>query len=59
MLGVVFTTSETAYGYPNLTDEEIRELLAVRGDQGSLGTFINTVIKPNHDHERVVLLSKP
>lgn len=53
VLVVQFTGSETVYGYPNLTDEEVSGLLAVLENHESLGTYINTVIKPNHDHERV------
>jgi len=53
VLVVQFTGSETVYGYPNLSDEEVSGLLAVLENHESLGNFINTVIKPNHDHERV------
>ena len=54
MVAVVFTgTRDTVYGYPNLTDEEIEGLLAVFENEESLGHYVSTVIKPNHDAERV------
>jgi hypothetical protein len=53
MAAVVFTGSEVVYGYPNLSDEELAGLLRVMEHQASLGNFISTVIKKNHDHERV------
>jgi hypothetical protein len=53
MAAVVFTGSETVYGYPNLSDEEIQQFIEVREQHGSLGHFVSTVIKANHDHERV------
>lgn len=53
LLVVEFTSSPQAYGYPNLSDEEIAGLVAVLENGESLGHFIATVIKPNHDHERV------
>lgn len=53
LLVVEFTSSPQAYGYPNLSDEEIAGLVAVLENGESLGHFIATVVKPNHDHERV------
>ena len=55
MVAVVFTSSAATYGYPNLSDEEIRGLLAVMEHHESLGHYVSTVIKKNHDHERVQL----
>jgi hypothetical protein len=59
MIAVQFTGSDTVYGYPNLTDEEVRDLIAVLEKHASLGNYIATVIKPNHDHERVQLEPAP
>ena len=53
VLAVQFTGSDAVYGYPNLTDEEVAGLLGVLENHESLGNYINTVIKPNHDHERI------
>ena len=54
MVAVMFTGGdETVYGYPNLSDEEIRGLLEVLEHGESLGHYVSTVIKPNHDAERV------
>jgi hypothetical protein len=53
MVAVVFPDRDTVYGYPNLTDDEILEFIRVRQEQDSLGHFISTVVKKNHDHERV------
>jgi hypothetical protein len=53
VLVVQFTGNETVYGYPNLAEEEVSGLLAVLENHDSLGSYINSVIKPNHDHERV------
>ena len=53
VLVVQSTGGDAVYGYPNLTDEEVSGLLGVIGNHESLGNYINTVIKPNHDHERV------
>jgi hypothetical protein len=57
MVGVVFTSSDEVYGYPLLSDEEIAGLLAVLQNHESLGHYVSTVIKKNHDHdhERVQL----
>lgn len=55
MVAVVFEGSTSTYGYPNLTDEEIRGLLEVMEHHASLGHYVSTVIKKNHDHERVQL----
>jgi hypothetical protein len=52
---VVFKGSDTAYGYPNLSDDEVQGLVAVLENAQSLGHYVATVIKPNHDHERVQL----
>jgi hypothetical protein len=52
---VVFKGGDTVYGYPNLSDDEVEGLLAVLENGQSLGHFVATVIKPNHDHERVQL----
>lgn len=53
MVLVVFTDSDTVYGYPNLSDEEVEGLLAVLENHESLGHYVSTVTKPNHDHERI------
>ena len=54
MVGVMFIGSgDTVYGYPNLSDEEIRGLLDVFENEESLGHYVSTVIKLNHDAERV------
>ena len=53
MVLVEFTSSPTVYGYPHLSDDEVAGLLAVLQDGESLGHYVSTVIKPNHDHERV------
>ena len=53
MVAVVFRERHTVYGYPNLSDDEIRRFIEVRERHESLGNFITTVIKKNHDHERV------
>ncbi|MES2940046.1 MAG: KTSC domain-containing protein [Pseudomonadota bacterium] len=53
MLVVVFQGGGTKYGYPHLSDEEIKGLLAVMVNHESLGHYVATVVKPNHDHERV------
>jgi hypothetical protein len=53
MAGVVFRDSAVAYGYPNLSDEEVSGLLEVMESDGSLGHYIATVVKPNHDFEHV------
>ena len=53
MVLVEFRSSPTVYGYPHQTDDEVAGLLAVLKDGESLGHYVNTVIKPNHDHERV------
>jgi hypothetical protein len=55
MVVVVFAGGPTRYGYPNLSDEEIKGLLAVMVNHESLGHYVATVIKPNHDHERLQL----
>lgn len=55
MVAVVFTSSTETYGYPSLSDDEIRGLLAVMQHHESLGHYVSTVIKKNHDHERVQL----
>lgn len=55
MVVVQFKGGPIRYGYPHLTDQEISGLLAVLQDHKSLGHYIATVIKPNHDHERVQL----
>ena len=55
MLVVQFTSGTTIYGYPNLSDEEVAGLLAVLESDDSIGHYISTVIKPNHDHERIQL----
>lgn len=55
MIAVQFTGGDAVYGYPNLTDEEVRQLIAVMENHASLGHYIATVIKPNHDHERIRL----
>ena len=55
MVVVVFTSNPETYGYPNLSDEEIRGLIDVMQHHESLGHFVSTVIKKNHDHERVQL----
>jgi hypothetical protein len=52
---VVFKGGPTRYGYPHLDDDEVRGLLEVLEHDESLGHYIATVIKPNHDHERVQL----
>jgi KTSC domain len=53
MVAVVFPDRDTVYGYPNLSDDEIRRFIEVRERHESLGHFVSTVIKKNHDHERV------
>jgi hypothetical protein len=53
MVLVVFADSDTVYGYPNLTDEEITGLIQVLQADESLGHYVSTVIKPRHDHERI------
>ncbi|TFZ08127.1 KTSC domain-containing protein [Ramlibacter humi] len=53
MLVVQFAGSDSRYGYPNLSDEELSGLVDVLEHHESLGHYIATVIKPNHDHERV------
>ena len=53
MVGVIFTSGEVRYGYPNLTDEEVRGLLSVMESHASLGHYVSTVIKPRHDFEHV------
>ena len=55
MVAVVFPDGETVYGYPNLSDDEVRELLEALQGRRSLGKTISTLIKPNHDFERVTL----
>jgi hypothetical protein len=59
MLAVQFTGSNIVYGYPRLSDDEVRELLRVMKEHASLGHYIATVIKVNHDHERVQLEPVP
>jgi hypothetical protein len=54
MAAVVYPDRETVYGYPGLSDEEIRGLVDVMEHDESLGAYISTIIKKNHDHERVV-----
>jgi len=54
MAAVVYPERETVYGYPGLSDEEIRGLVDVMEHDESLGAYISTIIKKNHDHERVV-----
>ena len=53
LLAVRFTSSETVYGYPGLSDEEVAALREVLQHGESLGHFISTVIKPIHDDEHV------
>ena len=54
MAAVMFIGSgDTVYGYPDLSDEEIRGLLAVFENEDSLGHYVSTVIKPRHDAEHV------
>lgn len=53
MVVVVFADRDTVYGYPNLSDAEVAGLASVLEHHESLGHYISTVIKPNHDHERV------
>jgi hypothetical protein len=54
MVAVVFQgTGDVVYGYPHLTDDEIRGLLEVMENHESLGHYVSKVIKPNHDDERV------
>lgn len=53
MVLVVFADSDTVYGYPHLSDEEIAGLIDVLHADESLGHYISTVIKPRHDHERI------
>jgi hypothetical protein len=55
MLVVQYTSGTTIYGYPHLSDEEVAGLLAVLESDDSIGHYISTVIKPNHDHERIQL----
>jgi hypothetical protein len=53
MAAVVYPGSEVRYGYPNLSDAEVAGLLRVMESQASLGHYISTVIKANHDAEHV------
>lgn len=53
MAAVVYPDRDTVYGYPNLTDDEIHRFIEVWQSHDSLGHFVSTVIKKNHDHERV------
>jgi hypothetical protein len=53
MAAVVFAGSELRYGYPNLSNEEVAGLLRVMESQASIGHYISTVIKANHDFEHV------
>jgi hypothetical protein len=53
MAVVVYPDRETRYGYPHLSEEEIRGLIDVLEHDESLGAYISTIIKKNHDHERV------
>ncbi len=54
MAAVMFAGGgDKVYGYPGLSDEEIEGLLEVLEQEESLGHYVSTVIKPNHDHERV------
>jgi hypothetical protein len=55
MAAVQFAGGGTVYGYPDLSDDEVRGLLEVLEHHESLGHYVATVIKPNHDHERVQL----
>lgn len=59
MVAVQFTDSDRVYGYPHLTDEELQRLIDVLENHASLGRYIATVVKPNHDHERVQLEPAP
>jgi hypothetical protein len=53
MAAVVFADKDVVYGYPNLTDTEVKGLLDVMVNQESLGHYVSTVIKKHHDFERV------
>jgi hypothetical protein len=53
MAAVVYPDRDTVYGYPHLSDDEIRGLIAVMEHHASLGAYVSTVLKPHHDHERV------
>jgi hypothetical protein len=50
---VQFTGGTVVYGYPNLSDEEIRGLLRVMEDHASIGEYVAKTIKARHDHEHV------
>ena len=59
MVGVVFAGGGMRYGYPGLADDEIVRLLEVMDHGESLGHFVSTVIKPNHDADRVQVPEPP
>jgi hypothetical protein len=53
MVAVQFESSDSIYGYPNVSDEELAGLLNVLRNQGSIGEYITTVLKAHHEHEHV------
>jgi hypothetical protein len=53
MAAVVYPDRDTVYGYPNLSDDEIRGWIEVLERRASLGAYVSTVLKHHHDHERV------
>ena len=53
MAAVQYKGNEVRYGYPNLTPGEVAGWIKVMEDHGSIGEYVSTVIKANHDHEHV------
>ena len=55
LLAVQFVGKPAVFGYPGLSDEEVRGLRNALLNQESLGHYVSTVIKPRHNAEHVRL----